>query len=244
MRRLALVIVLIAGCAPPRHSPPTPHNPTPTPSPAHPLKTGPVSVVQRGAAQVHCKDPTAIVTFDPIVYHRLYGLGHQHQFFANATLPRLPNPPAAGYLDLVGQATNCDNPNDTAAYWTPTLLDGAGRVVPTQAFIAYYRSWDMRDAGDGAAPPPDTRLISPMTTDVSQNNWTCGQFEREQPTSYIPDCTGASGKPGHTLTAHVTFPSCWDGVRPSHSAYDVGDTRDNAHWAYRSRRTGCPPDFP
>ena len=53
----------------------------------------------------------------------------------------------------------------------------------------------------------------------------------------------AGGTPGGTLTAHIDFPSCWDGVMPSHPTSQNGDTRDNAHYAYRVGQS-CPAGFP
>ena len=45
------------------------------------------------------------------------------------------------------------------------------------------------------------------------------------------------------MTAHIDFPSCWDGVKPSHTAAQNGDTRDNAHYAYAVAKK-CPAGFP
>ena len=59
----------------------------------------------------------------------------------------------------------------------------------------------------------------------------------------IPDCSGLPGKPGLTLTAHIDFPSCWDGVKPSHPASQNGDTQGQR--ALRlPRGKKCPAGFP
>lgn len=171
----------------------------------------------------------------------------------------LANPNRANYGDLVGKANNCRNvlgltySADSAGYWTPTLrykkgTARAGQLVPARQFTAYYRSYDARDFGVGQPFPPDTRLIATDDQGKGAHGWSCGersvQAAREGTVGRIPDCTGESGRPGHTLTAHITFPSCWDGVLPRHRATDVGNTSDNAHYAYPSRTGVCPAAFP
>ena len=109
--------------------------------------------------------------------------------------------------------------------------------MPAQQFTAYYRSFDHKQFGEGAALPADTRLVS------SRYNWGCGMFSGVPVGPSIPSCVGQSGKPGHTLTAHIDYPSCWDGVLPDHQPGDVGNTNDNAHYAYVVGKA-CPQGFP
>ena len=191
----------------------------------------------------------AIGSYDPIVNHNQPAAAHEHQFFGNTAWHTLPNPNTANYADLAGKANNCRTvlglgySADSAGYWIPTLRyktgPNAGQLVPAKQFTAYYRSFDHRSFGTAAPIPADTRLIG------TRYNWTCGMKSgaRSAPVQAIPDCTGLSGKPGLTLTAHIDFPSCWDGVKPNHAASDVGNTADNAHYAYRVGKT-CPPQFP
>jgi Domain of unknown function (DUF1996) len=191
-------------------------------------------------AKIKCKELTGTAAVDPIVHHNqpVSDMQHMHQFFGNNHFLSLPNPNEANYEDLVSQGTNCENAADTAGYWTPVLrYKDSGETVPTRAFTAYYRSWDFKDTGEGVPLPDDVRLIA------SKHNWTCGQFESVQPSQSIPDCSMADGSPGSTLTAHIDFPSCWDGVKPNHSKDEVGDTRDDEHFAYRVGKS-CPPGFP
>jgi hypothetical protein len=196
------------------------------------------------------RTPTvAIGAYDPIMDHNQASSAHEHQFFGNmAWLSDLANPNAAQYNDLVGKSTNCRVAADTSAYWTPTLryLPGtpkAGQLVPAQQFTAYYRPYTGEGSkmGPGIAYPADTRLVS----SPGHDSWNCGDQSgaKSTPLAYIPDCSGLSGKAGFTLTAHVDFPSCWDGVLPNHSSTDVGDTSDNAHYAYPVRKV-CPAGFP
>jgi len=190
-------------------------------------------------AQIHCKQTTGTAALDPIVHHdEAVGSAHLHQFFGNNAWLSLPNPNAANLADLLGKTTNCANPSDTAGYWSPVLrYTATGAIIPTQAFTAYYRSWDGTSKGEGMAFPMDTRLVA------TRHNWSCGFFERQAPVLAIPNCTHVSGKPGHTLTAHIDFPSCWNGVRPYHPSTQVGDTSDNANYAYPVG-TACPAGFP
>ena len=193
-----------------------------------------------GLAKIQCKQTTGTAAVDPIVYHNLkVGSGHVHQFFGNNAFLSLANPNAANYTDLVGKGTNCEDPADTAGYWTPTLHNmKTGAAVPVAAFTAYYRSWNSRTTGEGVPYPADARLIA------TRMDWTCGQRERVKPSPSIPDCSMADGKSGSRLTAHIDFPSCWNGVLPRHWSTQVGNTNDNALFAYRLDSENCPPGFP
>jgi Domain of unknown function (DUF1996) len=192
-------------------------------------------------AKIKCKLTTGTGVIDPIVHHNeKIGTGHLHQFFGNNAW--LPKGNAAGYNDLMGKQTNCENTTDTAGYWVPALLDSSGRVITPVAFTAYYRSFDHADFGAGQPFAPDTRLVG-ANMDTKYNNWTCGQFSSVGPQSTIPHCSGTS--PGTRLTAHVTFPSCWDGKLNNHTV--TGDTQDTSHFAYAKKTSSgysCPAGFP
>jgi hypothetical protein len=216
------------------------------------MAAAPSSALGKVKCDVNNQPAVSIGAYDPIVNHNQASAAHEHQFFGNVAFHSLANPNTANYADLVGKANNCRKvlglsySADSAGYWIPTLRytsgTKAGQLIPAQQFTAYYRPFtNTGKFGAGQAFPADTRLIG------TKYNWTCGQFsvqyKTQGPVQSIPDCTGESGKPGHTLTAHIDFPSCWDGVRPNHSASDVGDTRDNAHYAYPVRGA-CPAAFP
>ncbi|HEX8970064.1 DUF1996 domain-containing protein [Oryzihumus sp.] len=197
------------------------------------------SVPASAMAKIQCKQTTGTGYIDPIVHHdQPIGYSHLHQFFGNNAWLALANPNWANYANLVGKGTNCANLADTAGYWSPALrYTASGSVIPAVGFWAYYRSYDGSNMGPGMAFPADTRLVATV------HNWTCGQFERQAPVPYIPDCHRADGRPGHTLTAHIDFPSCWNGVRPYHPNAQVGDTRDNRNYAYAVNGV-CPTGFP
>lgn len=96
--------------------------------------------------------------------------------------------------------------------------------------------------------PADTRLMASDDYGKGAHGWNCGQFsaqaQRDGTVNYIPDCTSEPGGPGRTLTAHINFQTCWDGVLPNHQPGDVGDTSDNAHYRYPSGKGVCRAGFP
>ena len=189
----------------------------------------------------------AVGRYDPIVSHNRKGAMHEHQFFGNKSWLKLRNPNTANYGDLAGHKTNCRVSHDKAGYWMPTLryISGPkkGKLIPAQQFTAYYRpGYGLgKDFGPALAFPADTRLVSSPRYAA----WTCGEKSgaRSKPVNAIPNCTGLSGQPGLTLTAHIDLPNCWDGVMPHHSRGQVGDTRDNRHYAYAVNHR-CPAKFP
>lgn len=186
----------------------------------------------------------AVGSYDPIVNHNGTGSAHEHQFFGNIAWHSLANPNTANYDDLVGRAHNCRVVADSAGYWIPSLRrTDTGALVPAQQFTAYYRAFDGATFGPGAPFPPDTRLVATDDSGPGAHGWSCGQNSGTGSTNTIPDCSAYSGKPGYTLSAHITFPSCWDGVAPNHKPGDVGNTSDNAHYAYPVRGA-CPAGFP
>jgi hypothetical protein len=195
-------------------------------------------------AKIKCKELVGIAPIDPIKHHNEPDAHvHDHQFFGSTAV--LAAGPGAQRTQLTAGGTNCEHAGDTASYWLPVLRDKQTKqVVPVQAFTAYYRPFTGLGSkfGEGMAYPPDTRLIA---TDDTKGGWNCGQFSagRSAFSQSIPDCSGLSGKPGRTLTVHISFPSCWDGVLPDHSAKDVGDTNDNEHYAYPVKKQ-CPAGFP
>jgi len=215
------------------------------------MSAAPANALGKVKCDLNTQPVVAVGHYDPIVNHNGTGSEHEHQFFGNIAWHSLANPNKANYADLEGKANNCravlgeSTSPDSAGYWIPTLRYNsgpkAGQLVPAQQFTAYYRTFDHKDFGQGMAFPADTRLVA------TQHDWGCGQFSGVPIGPSIPSCVGQSGKPGHTLTAHVDFPSCWDGVLPDHKPTDVGNTNDNAHYAYPVKKSGvstCPSGFP
>lgn len=205
--------------------------------------------------KAHCKPEVGRGNFDPIVHHKLAAQAHDHTFFANTGLLRLADPNSATYSQLVGAGTTCQNPDDTAAYWIPTLLNRkTGKPVPVNAFIAYYRSFDHKKTGEASAYPPDMRMVAgdasaKVPQSVKTVNWTCNQnSSRRGPYSSPQEANCAAATGTVRLTAHIDFPSCWDGKLNDHAV--AGNTADfsgshaiTQHLAYAKRST-CPAGFP
>lgn len=195
-------------------------------------------------SKIKCKQTVGVASVDPIMFHnQKTTMAHSHQFFGNNGWLARGN--YANYADLMSKGTNCRIAGDTAGYWTPTLrYTATKKEIPVQAFTAYYRPFTGvggPDFGPGMAFPQDTRLVA------SQHSWTCGQYMPVKPSQTVPDCRGADGSPGKTLTLHIDFPNCWNGVRPRHYTTSVGNTSDNANYRYSTKVKGvptCPTGFP
>lgn len=187
---------------------------------------------------------------DPITRNPM---SHQHVFFGNTTLLGLPDPEHATASQLVGKGTTCQNKDDTAVYWTPTLIytagAKAGQTVPIKNFFAYYRCWNGAvgcPVGSHVPQPTDTRIVSGSATntaplDTKNFNFTCDERStRRGPYSDIvaANCAAATGTV--YLTAHIDFPTCWDGLLSDHTV--AGDTQDSAHFRFPVSRV-CPSGF-
>lgn len=205
--------------------------------------------------KAHCKPEIGRGPYDPIVHHGLSPRAHDHTFFSNTKLLSLQDPNSASYGDLAGAGTNCQNSDDTAAYWIPTLLSRTtGKPVPVRAMIAYYRSFDHKTKGVAEPIPADLRMVAGNSRatgpqDVGNVNWTCNQNSSRRGPYVSPaqaNCAAATGTV--YLTAHVEFPSCWDGLKNDHEA--AGNTADFSgggdvvnHLAY-TVKGACPAGFP
>ena len=209
--------------------------------------------------KAHCKPQTGFGHFDPIIRANETpdaATQHHHTFFANKKVITLANPNAAKYNDMVGAPTTCQNTDDSAVYWIPTLqFRSNGQPVPINAMIAYYRSFDHKKTGVAEAVPADMRIVagnakasSPQST--KRVNWSCNQASsRRGPyaDAVAANCAAATGRVV-LLTAHIDFPSCWDGKMNDHSV--TGNTADYSdgggvvnHLAF-AIGSKCPAGFP
>ncbi|MEM8746048.1 MAG: DUF1996 domain-containing protein [Actinomycetota bacterium] len=176
---------------------------------------------------VHC-ELSHIAFDDPIVLPWQPGASHQHQFFGNRAVDSDP-----GYERAIGADTSCDQPLDTAAYWTPTLLAEDGSRIDTLGMTAYYRPGDGVAPTDVVAYPPAFTMIAGDAegaddVDTSIVAWGCGSGARREETP--PSCSESS-----TLRMWITFPDCWDGNR-------VNTFGAGAHVRYSD--DGCPDSHP
>jgi hypothetical protein len=166
---------------------------------------------------------------DPIVYPGQPNRSHDHSFFGNVSTDAVSTP-----ATLREAPTTCDRPEDTAAYWAPTLLVDDKPVPPVDATVYYRR----RTLGRVRAFPPGLEIVAgnshataPQRTRIVW--WDCGTHGHVAPSPRVPTCPAGGST---TLRLNVRFPDCWDGTRldsPDHQS----------HMAYSSRGV-CPPSRP
>jgi hypothetical protein len=185
-----------------------------------------------GSIQVACH--SSHTNFDdPIVFPRKPGAAHQHDFFGNTSTDAF-----SSNASLAGKTTTCSRPGDTAAYWTPTLLNNGRRVVPDR-IIAYYRTRGIRDIASIRPFPRGLRMIAGSATATASNpqptwitNWTCG--DGIEGTANVP----ASCPNDLPLRLRIEFPNCWNALHK--------DSIDHkSHMAYAGQGgVGCPASHP
>ena len=166
---------------------------------------------------------------DPIVFPGKPGASHDHTFVGNRTTSG-----SSTFGSLVSASTSCRRADDTAAYWVPTLYQGANAVLPQGATI-YYRRGTLAEV---STFPNDLRMIAGDATATSPQNmrvtfWSCGLESGFDRSSTVPACPDQRGS---FLRLHIRFPECWDGRR-----LDSADHK--SHMAYATR-AGCPSTHP
>jgi hypothetical protein len=162
---------------------------------------------------------------DPIVHPGHSGMAHSHDFFGNRSTNA-----ASTYESMVQAPTSCDLPEDTSAYWVPTLLTPSGSPAPVKWVLAYYRNLPVFE-GRTRAYPEDFRMIAGYPTVQTGTDkvlgWSCNDSDPYLATP--PDCGNGS------LRLHLVFPNCWDGVNidsanhRSHVSYPVGGRCPGTH---------------
>ncbi|MBA3375032.1 MAG: DUF1996 domain-containing protein [Actinobacteria bacterium] len=166
---------------------------------------------------------------DPIVFPGKAGASHDHTFVGNRSTNASSN-----FGSLRSSGTTCMRAADTAAYWVPTLYQGANAVLPDGATI-YYRRGTLSEV---QTFPNNLRMIAGDATATTPQGgrvtfWSCGAVTGIPPTSTVPACPEGRGS---FLRLHVRFPSCWNGRQ-----LDSADHK--RHMAYAMGR-GCPSTHP
>jgi Domain of unknown function (DUF1996) len=190
-------------------------------------------------------------TDDPIVYPGVHDKSHLHDFFGNETTSA-----SSTDASMLGQATTCQTPEDTGAFWTPALFSNGKRVLPEGAppngtETDYHARTQVYYQNNLTGLPPSAiqpipaglRMVAGNSTAASAKQnpligreiyWGCSN---NQPDGKFPtpiDCaTGIE-------SLHVGFPNCWDG-----SHLDSPDHQ--SHMAFPvSAASGyvCPKDHP
>lgn len=185
-----------------------------------------------GSIQVVCRS-SHTNSDDPIVSPGQPGAAHQHDFFANKSTNAFST-----LENLRDKPTTCSRPGDTAAYWTPTLLNNGRRVVPDRV-IAYYRTSRISDIASIRPFPRGLKMIAGSATATASNpqplritNWNCGDGVQgtARPPASCPD------KP---LRLRIEFPNCWNG-----RTLDSADHKSHMAYAGRGGVRGCPASHP
>lgn len=184
-----------------------------------------------GSIQVVCRS-SHTNSDDPIVYPGQRGAAHQHDFFGNTSTDAFSTA-----TRLAGKPTTCSRRGDTAAYWTPTLLNNGRRVVPDRV-VAYYRTSRISDVASIRPFPPGLKMIAgsgaataskPQPTWIT--NWNCG--DGVQGTATVPVSCSVP------LRLRIEFPNCWNGR-------DLDSADHKSHMAYAGQQgvRGCPSSHP
>jgi hypothetical protein len=167
---------------------------------------------------------------DPIVMPDMPGMAsHLHDFAGNETT-------SAGSTEnsLRVGATNCKEPDDTAAYWTPTLYSHGVAIHPDRLH-SYYRWGQFKNVAAIQPIPAGLKIIAgdAKATGPQSNSivgWNCGikgQTQYDHPIS----CGS-----GDKVVLHIFFPNCWNGR-------DLDSPDHKSHMAYSHNGT-CPAGFP
>jgi hypothetical protein len=180
---------------------------------------------------------------DAIVFPRIPGASHPHDFFGNVSADAYST-----NSSLRKAATNCVRTNsrdpgmDHSAYWAPAVYVGDLPVQPT-ALGAYYKAGP-RNPSDIEPFPEDLRIIAGdalAKTPAEVNGrrvytWECeGATLASGSDTVAPTCSG-------NLVVTIKFPDCWDGVH-------LDSRNHKSHMAYARREAAgaqltCPADHP
>jgi hypothetical protein len=137
-----------------------------------------------------------------------------HDFFGNRTTD---SDSTLGTLQA-GETT-CNDPNDTAAYWHPTVSweDSRGRITPLKASqtFFYYRA-GLKDPLAVKPFPPGLKIVTEQGKNVE---WRClgGNWSPTPPTRCGDN---------RTLVVRIFFPDCLAVVEGSDPPQPLTDTRD------------------
>jgi hypothetical protein len=160
---------------------------------------------------------------DPIVFPRMPGASHMHDFFGNGSTDA-----SSTLRSLRRSAGNCVPAADRSGYWTPTLYRHGRALKPVQVQV-YYQ--DFFRFGRVLPFPPGLRVVAGRADATAPQRgvvrWTCRQDQVGGDPARIPSC-------GQSFVAlRIAFPDCWDGRRL--------DSRDHrSHMAY-NRAGGKEP---
>lgn len=194
----------------------------------------PSAVRAEGMFVAEC-DHTHTAANDPIVFPKLPGKSHLHEFFGNRSTNASSTP-----RSLRRATSECTPKADRSAYWVPALFKNGKRMKPIGAQI-YYQDFGRR--GQVFPFPVGLRMIAGDITSTKLQptykvHWECSSLHAGG-SQTIPTCTKEQGH----VTLRMSFPDCWDGRRldsPNHTSH-MAYNRDNGFEPFLQE---CPRSHP
>ncbi len=183
---------------------------------------------------------------DPIVYPGQNNAAHEHQFFGNTTTNE-----NSTLTSLLAGGTTCTlDPNDTAAYWVPTLYDGQGMKVPYRARAYYYAHYSGSDRSTVLKTfPQGLKIIAgdAMATGAQPDGairWLCRDRNNQGPEQPLMSNNPPMCATDQYLSLMIRFPNC---VAVHNNNLDTPrlDSSDHRrHMAYAEANQPCPSTHP
>ena len=173
---------------------------------------------------------------DPIVFPRLTGASHLHDFVGGRTTDAFST-----RTSLLAGGTSCAMSADASGYWVPALYKDGVRVLPkgTSKHALFYYRRKGAPSGTMVQPFPDGLKIiigNAKATSPQENPqlgrdiiFKCGPGSTTDLPAPPTQC--ASG----IMVMSLRFPNCWDGVHldsadhKSHMAYPVNGRCPKSH---------------
>ncbi|HEY0454352.1 DUF1996 domain-containing protein [Actinophytocola sp.] len=165
---------------------------------------------------------------DPIVFPRLPGASHSHDFFGNHATDA-----NSDYAQLAGATGNCDPAVDISSYWVPTMFRVNTPIVPS-GITFYYLGEGVNNPAATQPTPVGLKIVAgnaKATGDVdSIARWSCLHAGQVNPSKNFVTCPA-----GTQLETYLDFPQCWNGTsldsadHKSHMAYPVAGNCPSSH---------------
>ena len=181
--------------------------------------------------------PSHTAPDDPIVFPKVPGASHMHQFFGNPAtnarstsrkLRRRPN-------------TTCNLAGDFSGYWVPTLMIDGAAVAPKE--LRVYYSAKGRDPSTIEEIPKNLMMVAGDAHPTGSQapwiaTWGCTSTALFFVNNYVPTPSCAIGS---ALVLAIFFPDCWDGTN-----LDSADHKSHMAYAVSKpfSRPSCPASHP
>jgi hypothetical protein len=180
---------------------------------------------------------------DPIVAPGRPGGAHLHMYFGNTLADGNSTYES---LRASGEGTCAGGPLNRSAYWSPAMLNGAGKVVMADLAVVYYKgSGGMSDIAQIPTMPAGLRMIAGYNMDAPSAEphmyWYCESKGPQVANGSAPTAI-VSCPSGDRVIVKQEFPMCWDGAN-----LDAADHRSHMSYVVYDPNTGaggCPSTHP